>query len=151
MMRKLAAAARDVFPSGVTHDARFIKPYPIYVDHAAGSRKWDVDGNEYVDYVGGHGALLLGHNHPRITEAVRQQLLRGTHYGSCHELELRWGRLVKRLIPSAERVRFTNSGTEATSLAFRLARAFTGKTKIGASPGRPSNCLATSMSPRKRT
>src|SRR5690606_7655658 len=64
---ELAEEARGVFPSGVTHDARYQDPYGIYVERAAGSRKWDVDGREYVDYSGGHGALLLGHNHPRVT------------------------------------------------------------------------------------
>ena len=127
---KLAADAAEVFPSGVTHDSRYLRPYPIYVERAEGSRKWDVDGNEYVDYTGGHGALLLGHNHPQITAAVQQQLSRGTHYGSCHELEVHWGQMVQQLIPSAERVRFTSSGTEATLLAFRLARAYTGRSKI---------------------
>ena len=92
--------------------------------------KWDPDGHEYVDYAGGHGALLLGHNPPAVVAAVEQQLARGTHYGACHELELRWGQLVQRLMPSAERVRFTASGTEATLLAVRLARAFTGRRKI---------------------
>ena len=127
---KLAAQSREIFPSGVTHDGRHLNPYPIFVERAEGSRKWDVDGNEYVDYFGGHGALMLGHNNPRIVESVAQQLTHGTHYGACHELELRWGELVQQLIPSAERVRFTSSGTEATLLAFRLARAFTGKSKI---------------------
>ncbi len=61
---RLAEQAARVLPSGVTHDSRYLQPHRIYVDRAAGSRKWDVDGNEYVDYVGGHGALLLGHNHP---------------------------------------------------------------------------------------
>jgi glutamate-1-semialdehyde 2,1-aminomutase len=127
---RLAAEAAAVFPSGVTHDGRYLQPYPIYVERAAGSRKWDVDGHEYVDYAGGHGALLLGHNHPHVTQAVRQQLERGTHYGSCNELEIRWGQAVQRLVPSAERVRFTSSGTEATMLALRLARAYTGRQKI---------------------
>lgn len=127
---ELAAEARQTFPSGVTHDSRYLEPHPIFVERAEGSRKWDVDGNEYVDYFGGHGALLLGHNHPQVTQAVRRQLERGTHYGACHELELRWGQLVQRLMPSAERVRFTSSGTEATLMALRLARAFTGKPKV---------------------
>src|SRR3546814_13292564 len=64
-------------------------PYAIYVDRAQGSRKWDVDGNEYVDYYGGHGALILGHKHPKMLEAVHRQLDRGTHFGACHELEVR--------------------------------------------------------------
>ncbi len=127
---RLAAAARNVFPSGITHDARVLDPYAIYVERAQGSRKWDVDRREYVDYSGGHGALLLGHNHPVVLDAVERQLKRGTHFGACHELEIRWGELVKRLVPSADLVRFTSSGTEATLLAIRLARAFTGKKKL---------------------
>jgi len=107
-----------------------LEPYPIYVERAAGSRKWDVDGNEYVDYSGGHGALLLGHNPPHVVAAIEKQLPLGTHYGSGHELEIRWGELVQKLVPSAERVRFTSSGTEATLLALRLARAVTGRPKI---------------------
>ena len=95
--------AQECLPSGVVHDARFLRPHPIYVERAAASRKWDVDGNEYVDYIGGHGALLLGHNPPQVVEAVRQQLTRGTHFGACHELEVEWAELVQRLIPSAER------------------------------------------------
>ncbi len=128
--RKLAERAQRVFPGGVTHDARYLKPYAVYVDRAQGPRKWDVDGNEYVDYVGGHGALLLGHNHPTVMEAVERQCARGTHLGASHGLELEWGEKVQQLVPSAERVRFTSSGTEATLLALRLVRAFTGKTKI---------------------
>jgi glutamate-1-semialdehyde 2,1-aminomutase len=127
---QLAEQAAQIFPGGVTHDGRFLQPYPIYVERAAGSRKWDVDDHEYVDYSGGHGALLLGHNHPQVIQAAAAQLAKGTHYGSCHELEVRWGQLVQRLVPCAERIRFTGSGTEATLLALRLSRAFTGKSKI---------------------
>ena len=127
---RLAERARQVFPSGLTHDSRRLDPYPPYVARASGSRKWDVDGNEYVDYFGGHGALLLGHCHPAVTEAVQRQAALGTHYGACHELELRWGELVQQLVPSAERVRFHSSGTEADMMAIRLARAFTGRPKI---------------------
>ena len=127
---KLYAEACMALPSGVTHDSRAITPYPIYVARAAGPRKWDVDGNEYVDYYGGHGSLLLGHSHPSMVEAVGRQLSLGTHYGASHEAELRWAQLVQRLVPCAERVRFTSSGTEASHLAIRLARAFTGKAKI---------------------
>ena len=127
---RLAEQARQVFPSGVTHDGRYLEPYPLYVERAAGSHKWDVDGNEYVDYAGGHGALLLGHNHPQVIDAVARQLTLGTHYGSGNELEIRWGQIIQRLLPSAQRVRFTSSGTEATLLALRLARAFTGRQPI---------------------
>ncbi len=122
--------ATQVFPSGVTHETRFFQPFPIYIDRAEGSRKWDVDGNEYVDYIGGHGALLLGHGHPALTAAATEQLQRGTHYGASHELEVRWAELVTEIVPSAERVRFHSSGTEATMMAMRLARGFTGKDVI---------------------
>jgi glutamate-1-semialdehyde 2,1-aminomutase len=124
------AEARGVFPSGVTHDSRYMLPHPIYVTSARGSRKVDVDGNEYVDYHGGHGALLLGHAHPEVMLAAVAQLTRGTHFGACHDLEIRWGQLVQEMIPSAERVRFTGSGTESTLMAIRLARAFMQREKI---------------------
>lgn len=127
---KLAERAKNHFPSGVTHDGRYLQPYPIYVERAAASRKWDADGNEYVDYTGGHGALLLGHNHPDVLQAVQKQLVLGTHFGASQELEIRWAEQVKKLMPSIELLRFTSSGTEATLLAMRLARAFSGKTKV---------------------
>ncbi|HKS88588.1 MAG TPA: aminotransferase class III-fold pyridoxal phosphate-dependent enzyme, partial [Stellaceae bacterium] len=125
-----AARAAEMFPSGITHDSRYIEPYGLYIARAQGPRKWDVDGRCYVDYFGGHGALLLGHCHPEVMAAVHAQLDRGTHYGASHELEIAWAALVTRLIPSAERVRFTSSGTEATLMAVRLARAFSGKQKL---------------------
>ncbi len=127
---KLSVRAREVFPSGIVHDSRRLDPYEIYVTHATGSRKWDVDGNAYLDYYGGHGALLLGHSHPVVVEAVTRQLQRGTHYAACHELEIQWGELIQSLVPCAERVRFTSSGTEANLMAFRLARAYTGRPKL---------------------
>ncbi len=127
---QLYQEACQVIPAGLTHDSRTTLPYPIYAARAAGPRKWDVDGNEYVDYFGGHGALLLGHSHPAVVEAVQRQVTLGTHWGASHELEVRWAELVQRLIPCAERVRFTASGTEASQLALRLARAYTGKPKV---------------------
>jgi len=128
--QELYQRAREVFPSGVTHDTRYLQPYPISIARAQGGRKWDVDGNEYIDYFGGHGALLLGHNHPVVVEAVREQLEKGTHYGGSHELELQWAELIVKMVPCAEKVRFTSSGTEASLLGMRVARAFTGKNKI---------------------
>src|ERR1700704_2798455 len=127
---ELYGRARKVIPAGLTHDSRTLLPYPIYAARASGPRKWDVDDNEYVDYFGGHGALLLGHGHPAVVEAIERQVKLGTHWGSSHELEVRWAELVNRLIPCAERVRFTASGTEASHLALRLARAFTARTKV---------------------
>jgi glutamate-1-semialdehyde 2,1-aminomutase len=122
--------ASTLLSNGVTHVGRYMEPHPVYVDHATGSHKWDVDGNEYVDYFGGHGALILGHNHPAVLAAVSAQLPKGVHYGASHELEIEWAALVHELIPSAERVRFTVTGTEATHLGLRVARAFTGRNKI---------------------
>ncbi len=124
---RLHQRALPLFPDGVTHDIRLFTPFPLYVERAQGAHKWDVDGNDIVDLVMGHGALLLGHNHPQVREAVAQQLERGTHYGASQELEIQWAERVQRLIPSAELVRFTSSGTEATMMAIRLARAYTGR------------------------
>ncbi|HET6522494.1 MAG TPA: aminotransferase class III-fold pyridoxal phosphate-dependent enzyme [Geminicoccaceae bacterium] len=127
---RLAREAAELFPSGITHDSRYLEPYGIYVERAEGPYKWDVDGNRYIDYFGGHGALLLGHGHPEVVAAMREQAGRGTHFGSNHPLEVRWAQAIRRLMPSAERVRFTASGTEATHMAIRLARAFTGRHRI---------------------
>src|ERR1700754_4889236 len=127
---QLYAEACKAIPAGLTHDSRTLLPYPIYAARAAGPLKWDVDGNEYVDYFGGHGALLLGHAHPAVVEAVQQQVTQGTHWGSSHETEVRWAELVQRLVPCAARVRFTASRTEASHLALRLARASTAKSKV---------------------
>ncbi len=128
--RQLAARAGRLFPSGVTHDIRAFSPFPIYVERADGARKWDVDGNEFVDYIGGHGALLLGHNRPEVMEAVREALADGTHFGSSHPRELEWAEQVLAMVPCGERVRFTSSGTEATMMALRLARAYTGREHV---------------------
>jgi glutamate-1-semialdehyde 2,1-aminomutase len=126
----LAERARAAIPGGITHDIRHLLPFPVYIERARGTRKWDVDGHEYVDYWMGHGALFLGHCHPAVVSAVQEQVARGTHLGASHELEIRWAELVNRLVPCAELTRFTMSGTEATHLAMRVARAATGRTKI---------------------
>ena len=109
-------------------------PIRSTLQRAPGPVKWDVDGNQYVDYFGGHGALILGHNHPTVMAAVHAALDRGTHFGACHELEVRWAELICQMVPSAERVRFTSSGTEATLMALRLARAYTGRDEARALP-----------------
>ncbi len=120
----------NVFPSGVTHDGRFLQPFPVYVKDALGSRKTTVEGHSLIDYWVGHGALLLGHGHPGVVEAVQKQVARGTHFSACHEPEIEWGERIQRLVPSAERVRFTNSGTEATLMALRISRLVTGRQKV---------------------
>ncbi len=126
----LASAAAGLFPSGITHDARHLDPYGIYVERAQGPHKWDVDGNRYIDFFGGHGALLLGHRHPAVTAASDAAMAAGTHFGANHSAEVRWGQAVQRLVPAAERIRFTSSGTEATLMALRLARAYTGRSGL---------------------
>ncbi len=122
--------AKKLFPNGVTHDLRYLDPFPIYVDRQLGSRKWDIDGHEFVDYWSGHGSMLLGHSHPEVAGAVQGQAARSTHAGGCHEGEIEWAHWVQRLIPCAEKMRFTGSGTEATLMAVRLVRMYTGRRKI---------------------
>jgi glutamate-1-semialdehyde 2,1-aminomutase len=126
----LSVRARHLLPGGVTHDVRLAEPFPVAVARAAGSRKWDLDGHELVCYVMGHGSLLAGHCHPAVVAAVREQAGRSFHPGACHQLESDWAEAVIRLVPSAQRVRFTSSGTEASLLALRLARAVTGRGKV---------------------
>lgn len=127
---KLYERGKKLFPSGITHDSRYLLPFPIYANRAEGSKKYDVDGNEIIDYWAGHGAMLLGHSHPAIVEAVQKQLELSTHAGACHELEVKWGEWVQKLVPTAETMRFTASGTEATLMALRVARIVTGKSKV---------------------
>lgn len=122
--------AKKVLPAGVSYGIRFFEPYPFYTARAKGSKLYDVDGNEYVDFWLGHTALILGHSHFEIAKTVKEQLEKGTHYGTCHELEIQLAEQIARMVPNVEMVRFTNSGTEANMYATRLARAFTGRTKI---------------------
>jgi glutamate-1-semialdehyde 2,1-aminomutase len=115
---------------GATHTVRVADPFRPYITHALGSRKWDVDGNEYIDYTMGHGALILGHSHPAVVSAVSGQAARGFHYGDNHELEVRWAALIAGMMPVAERVEFCAAGQEANMLAIRLARLYTGRYRI---------------------
>jgi glutamate-1-semialdehyde 2,1-aminomutase len=122
----LHTRAARVLAGGATHVVRSYRP-AIHVERASGARKWLVDGRELVDFTMGHGALLLGHAHPTVVEAVERQLHRGTHFGAGSRLEVEWAERIVASMPSVERVRFTSSGTEATMLALRLARAATGR------------------------
>jgi glutamate-1-semialdehyde 2,1-aminomutase len=122
--------ARQVLAGGVGHDLRHFEPVPLYIARARAGRKWDVDGNEYVDFLLGNGAMLLGHADPEICDAVCRAVHDGSHFGNDHPFHIEWAEWVCRLVPSAERVRFVNSGTEATHLALRLARAFARKAKV---------------------
>jgi glutamate-1-semialdehyde 2,1-aminomutase len=128
--KSLSQRARRVLPGGVTHDVRRAAPFPVAVARAEGAHKWDLDGHEIICYVMGHGALLLGHSDPGVVAAVRRQAELAFHPGACHELEYEWAEAVVDLVPSAEFVRFTSSGTEASLLALRLARAATGRERV---------------------
>lgn len=128
--RRLFERAGKVLPGGVSYAIRDLTPYPFYVDHASGSRLYDADGNVYTDYWLGHGALILGHAPRGVIDAAKRQMERGTHFGFSHPLEVELAELVVEMVPSAEMVRFTNSGTEANMYAVRLARSYTGRMKI---------------------
>jgi glutamate-1-semialdehyde 2,1-aminomutase len=125
--KKLYARAGKVLPAGVSYGIRDITPHPYYVKSAKGVKLTDVDGNVYTDYWVGHGALILGHSPDAVVEAVGKQLGRGTHYGFSHELEVELAERLVEMVPSAEMVRYTSSGTEANMYASRLARAYTGR------------------------
>jgi len=122
--------ARNFLPAGVSYGIRYFEPYPFYTVKAEGSKLYDVDGNEYVDYWMGHGAHILGHTSPEVVKTVKRQIENGTHFGTAHELEVRLAEQVAKMVPTAEMTRFTNSGTEANMYAVRLARAYTGRSKI---------------------
>jgi glutamate-1-semialdehyde 2,1-aminomutase len=127
---KLFDQASGVTPGGVSHNLRFFPPYPLFVEAASGNRLWDVDGTEYVDYWMGHFALLLGHNPEPIVSALRDQLDHGMQWGVVNPLEVELAERVRRHVPCAERVRFCNTGAEATMYAARTARGYTGRTKV---------------------
>lgn len=124
------ARAKRVIAGATTHDRRDFGPFPVFVERAAGPWKWEASGQRLVDYWMGHGALICGHQFKPVVDALVAQAQRGTHYGACHESEVRWAELIGKLIPSADRVRYTASGTEAIHLAMRAARAYTGRPLI---------------------
>lgn len=122
--------ACKVLPAGVSYFIRYFEPYPFYVQWAKGSKIKDVDDNIYVDYWMGHYTHILGHSPPQIVAVVERQIKHGTHYGVCHELEVVLAEKIVKLVPSAQMVRFTNSGTEAAMYAVRLCRSYSHKDKI---------------------
>lgn len=135
--RPLSAAlfdrAQKILVGGVNSPVRAFRGVggtPLIIDRASGSRVWDVDGREYIDYVCSWGALILGHAHPDVVAAVADQAQRGTSYGMTSPLEVELGELIARAIPSIEKIRFVSSGTEAAMSAIRLARAATGRDLI---------------------
>lgn len=122
--------AEKLMPGGVNSPVRAFKPYPFFTSHAKGSKIHDVDGNVYIDYCLAYGPLMLGHARTEVIEAVREQLEKGTIYGTPTEAEVRLAELVTSVVPSMEMLRLVNTGTEATMHAIRTARGYTGKDKI---------------------
>ncbi len=130
---ELFAEALKYIPGGVNSPVRAFRAVggtPFFVNRAQGAHLWDVDGNRYIDYVGTWGPAILGHAHPRIIAAVQAAALDGTSFGVPNPFEVAMARLICSLVPSVERVRMCNSGTEATMSAIRLARGFTRRDKI---------------------
>src|SRR6185295_15736688 len=129
----LFAEALQFIPGGVNSPVRAFRAVggqPFFVDRAKGCRVWDVDGNELIDYVGTWGPAILGHAHPRIIQAVQRTAEAGTSFGIPNPLEVTMAKLIRELVPSVEKVRLCNSGTEACMSAIRLARGFTKRDKI---------------------
>src|ERR1700722_8154817 len=130
---EIFSRATNVLVGGVNSPVRAFRAVggePIIVDRAAGARLWDADGNEYIDYVCSWGALILGHAHPKVVQAIAEQARRGTSYGMPTELEVELATRIRKALPSCEKVRFVSSGTEATMSAVRLARAATNRDLI---------------------
>jgi len=127
---ELFEQSKKYLVGGVNSPVRAMKPYPFFTKRGAGCRIFDEDGRSYIDYCLAYGPLILGHAYPRVVEAVKAQIENGSAYGTPTELELNFAKKVTQALPSAEMVRFVNTGTEATMGAIRLARGYTGKNKI---------------------
>ncbi len=130
---ELFAEAQKFIPGGVNSSVRAFKPVggtPLFMERGQGSRMWDADGKEYIDYVGSWGPLILGHAAPEVVAAVEEAAQRGTSFGTPTALETEMARLVTEMVPSVDQVRMCSSGTEATMSALRLARGYTGRDKV---------------------
>lgn len=130
MSKNCSGRLNTVLAGGAAHDSWRLEPFGILIEKAEGAFKWTIESERLIDFWMGHGALLCGHAFAPVVRAVQSQARIGLHFGGSHPLQLRWGELVSRLVPGAEAVRFTASGTEATLLAFRVARALTGRKVI---------------------
>jgi glutamate-1-semialdehyde 2,1-aminomutase len=128
--RALHDRAVTVMPGGTTRTTTYFDPYPLYITRGEGCRIWDADGTERIDMLGNYTAMILGHAHPKVVEAIRKQAAQGTGFAAANPVEVQLAELLCERIPSLDMVRFCNSGTEATMFAMRLARAFTRRPKI---------------------
>jgi glutamate-1-semialdehyde 2,1-aminomutase len=125
--------AKKVLPGGVNSPVRAFKSVngnPVFIEKAKGAYLWDIDGNQYIDYVGTWGPAILGHAHPQVIQRIQAVAEQGTSFGAPTLIETELAQLVIQMVPSIEKIRFVNSGTEAVMSAIRLARAYTGRTKI---------------------
>src|SRR5215203_1118425 len=130
---ELFAEAQKHMPGGVNSPVRAFKSVgrdPLYIERAKDAKMWDADGNEFIDYVGSWGPMIVGHAHERVIRAIQETAENGTSFGASNEKEIDLAVLIKKFVPSVEIVRMVNSGTEATMSAMRLARGFTGRDKI---------------------
>ena len=128
--RALHERAVKVMPGGTTRTTTYFDPYPLYIERGDGCRIWDADGAERLDMLGNYSAMILGHAHPKVVEAINKQAARGTAFAAANPIEVELATLLCERVPSLDLVRFCNSGTEATMFAMRLARSFTGRPKI---------------------
>ena len=131
--QQLFEKSQSLIPGGVNSPVRAfgsVGGTPVFFKRGKGSRLWDEDGREYVDYVGSWGPMILGHAHPVVIEAVQKTATNSLSFGAPTALELEMAELLTQLVPSMEQVRLVSSGTEATMSAIRLARGFTGRSKI---------------------
>ncbi len=123
--KKFYSKAFSIFPGGISHNIRYFKPYPFFVSKSNGKYLYDVDNNKFTDYWMGHWALILGHSHPIVTQSLNKQIKQGTLFGTSNIQSIDLGEIIQKLMPKAERMRFSSTGSEATMYAVRLARAKT--------------------------
>ena len=131
--KELFKKAKQIIPGGVNSPVRAFKSVggkPLFIKKASGSKIYDTDGNEYIDYVGSWGPMIVGHSNPKVVSALKKAIVNGTSYGAPTELEVQLAEMVIKAFPSIEMVRMVNSGTEATMSAIRLARAYTKRNKV---------------------
>jgi glutamate-1-semialdehyde 2,1-aminomutase len=130
---ELFERAKKVMPGGVNSPVRAyhsVGMNPLFIEQAKGNRIWDADGNEYIDFIGSWGPMILGHADPDVEEAVAKQMEKGFSFGACTELEVEMAELMTENVPHIDLVRMVNSGTEATMSAIRIARGYTGRSKL---------------------
>nr|AFK24816.1 putative glutamate-1-semialdehyde aminotransferase [uncultured archaeon] len=133
--KRLYSRSAKVFPGGISHNIRYFEPYPFFVNAAKGKQLRDVDGNRYTDYWMGHWALILGHSPKPVADALAAQIKSGTLYGTANDVSVELAETIQKLMPRAEMMRFSSTGSEATMYAVRLARAKTGRRVIAKAIG----------------